>query len=94
MAKAWKNSHFIREIIFPYDHQPTNSSPCFTYVYVDIGFSRGDIATTLFLKVEPYKIAAIKFTYVILHMDKSDLVDQQKLNIHQLYVGTGCHLNW
>ena len=45
-ATAWKKSRFIIiwEIIFPHDWQPINSSLCLPYTYVDITFSRWDIA--------------------------------------------------
>ena len=48
-ATAWKKSRFIsiRAIRFPYDYQPVNSRARVSYAYVDITFSRCDIATEI-----------------------------------------------
>ena len=40
--------YFIRWIGFSYDLSPVNGSLCFTYAYVDIAFSRWDIATEVY----------------------------------------------
>ena len=59
MVQQYRQSHsleeipfyLIRVIGFPYDRQPVKSCPCLPYEYIDAFFSRGDIATVVYERV-------------------------------------------
>ena len=58
MTTAWMNSCFILSEKSDF-HFPVNCSSCFSYAFVDIAFSRGDITTEVFELVYQYQRLAI-----------------------------------